>query len=484
MDCIDIQNKAIFEFLLNTPENEDIILNMLNSILFPDDKNQILKFGYNKFNVHRFFTTRGATGYPYPFVIRCEDSKNRKTYVEIHFLQLQYGIKNISFETLREFDFRLDSKRNDKIDYDVFFVGVLNFSIQNFNNYVERVEYENPISKNKIELIFLDLPKFNMGSFENYNCLNNWVYIFKHGITKSCNYTQETVFEKLTKTVFDNAFINEIEKEYSLFYSEKESFMQNMLSQYREADYKLHEEFIEKASQEAYINLVLFEKNISAYPYSGIKELDIDLSSIEDELSSIAFNCFRAWVSIAKEKYPDKDFIIVNEQKIVDTFKNALQSAIYILFTEKTFIGIGLSNMQNQINACIGLINARVSLYWHYQYIKCTENDYKAYVALDVIKGYFNDEIARKIEINSQFWKTLASNINLAEFKEKQSNDDIINNILEDISNLYLKKYSSVDKLNIIVDTDKYISDKQIKQIIKDNIAIFRKGEIMPAANE
>ena len=448
-------------------------------MLFPTSGNSILSYSFNPYNFHRFFTVRGASAYPYVFMLDCKDQHYKKQYIEIHFHYMQYGLIDVSFESLYEFGYRLDSKHPDVIDYDVFVINVFDFSITNLETYFERVTYQNPVSDSNIELIFIDLPKFQK-ALSDCSSSDIWIYLLKNGVTKSLA-TEVKEIDHLIQTVFDMTFQEKISEPYQKFYQDLEEFQQRMLKKYGAEKLSLLEEFTETPAKKAFLNVLLFEHKIKAYPYRKLEEKDVNVSAIEDDTHKIVFSSFRQWMRLAKEHYPDKDFTVIDEQKIVNSFVSAAKSAIYILFTDTSFLRQGLLKLKDRQQVLLGLINARVSLYWYFQYIKRTEKDYQAYVALEVIKNYFDNELSRKIAINDDFWRMLSENINLYRVEESSTDNEAINDILTDISNTYLKKFLQVEQLNITIDIGNDISNAQLEQLILDNLEIFRLGERISA---
>lgn len=190
---------------------------------------------------------------------------------------------------------------------------------------------------------------------------DQWIYFFKNGFEPGNTAIGDNyVGNQLVQLLNDN-LLKELSEEYHQFDTDLKETLQKLLNEYRMGNYGLDERYVKESAPKANLTLLLFEKEIKVYPYTKINEDDIDLGAIEKELPNIAFNLFRTWVKTAQKTYPEKEFSIVDEGKLIESLKMALKSALYIFFTHKDYIRNGLSKKELHCSDCLELISARLN---------------------------------------------------------------------------------------------------------------------------
>jgi predicted transposase/invertase (TIGR01784 family) len=183
--CMMIKDKYIdpftdfgFKHLFGTEENKKFLISFLNDLL--DIEYPIVDITYR--NLEKLglnIVDRKAI-----FDVYCTDIKNNKFIVELQRSKQKYFKDRSVYYTT--FPIQEQSKKGDW-DYNlkkVFFVGILEFNMDESKEYISKIKLCNTKTKNifydKLEYIYIEMPKFKKNENELLNHLEYWLYFFKN----------------------------------------------------------------------------------------------------------------------------------------------------------------------------------------------------------------------------------------------------------------------------------------------------------------
>jgi predicted transposase/invertase (TIGR01784 family) len=167
-----------FKWIFGTEENKKFLISFLNDLL--DIEYPIVDITYRSLEKLGLNTIdRKAI-----FDVYCTDTKNNKFIVELQRSKQKYFKDRSYYYTT--FPIQEQSKRGDW-DYSlkkVFFVGILEFNIDDSKDYIHRIKPMNIKTKEvffeKLEHIFIEMPKFKKSESELSNHLEYWLYFFNN----------------------------------------------------------------------------------------------------------------------------------------------------------------------------------------------------------------------------------------------------------------------------------------------------------------
>jgi predicted transposase/invertase (TIGR01784 family) len=167
-----------FKWIFGTEENKKFLISFLNDLLDIDypivdiTYRSLEKLGLNIIDRKAIFD------------VYCTDTKNNKFIVELQRSKQKYFKDRSYYYTT--FPIQEQSKRGDW-DYSlkkVFFVGILEFNMDESKDYIHRIKPMNIKTKEvffeKLEHIFIEMPKFKKSESELSNHLEYWLYFFNN----------------------------------------------------------------------------------------------------------------------------------------------------------------------------------------------------------------------------------------------------------------------------------------------------------------
>ncbi len=332
---LDIKNHECFydilySNILDLGQENIILLSLLNSIIFPNNENELIKArGFTSF--YDLFIVQNT--YEYHYEINAKDKQGKKIIVELHFSYLNEA-DEIRPEIKQAFKDKVINEETRDADYPIYFIIIGNFGIIGDKDYIKRIKYPSPYKPNQIELIFISLSKFNKQIDNLHSTQDNWMWIFQNGLQQIKNEYQDKGLKALYNLFDAKEFSDDYIKKYNQYYRieelERNWLEANKNNPEKIANYIKHEN--------ANLNMLLFEKQIGIYPYKEKEEFKFNVSAIHEKRTSITFNLFKKWTKLAQEEYPNYDFTIKNEQKLISDFEDSMIFFQMILLTKYLMI--------------------------------------------------------------------------------------------------------------------------------------------------
>jgi hypothetical protein len=484
MNCADLKNDNIM-YNLFTSEDETIALNFINAFLFPENNNAIVKIVGSK-SFYNLVLTKGAhSNY---MTLNVFDEKNNKFYVEFHILSLHYGIQNITLEKNSEFDLKLTNE-NTASDYPVYFIFFTTFDIINIDNYFLQYSYKQKYSKHNVDIIIVSLPMFDKNIEQLTTNIDFWIYAFKHTPEKLKNNNNFIVANQLIEFLDFNKWTDEDKVLYSNAEDEYKESLLRILNIHKERNVLPSDYPPVIKENKAVFVFSLITKYLGVYPFSDFMVDNIDISSVDEVIRSISFILFREWRKGYMEAENVTEFNIVDELKLVDITKKCLKEAIYSFFTDDDYLKKGLYGDWYYFT-----LNLKLAIKLEYEYythfIVRTSDDYKTFIALMQISNYFDDEISRKLQINSDYKTAMEKNVNVdgldlhisgTEERRKallyregiKSDNDFVRHIIEKLIIEYMIKIIHSKDMSYIKNYKDTIAPEYIDKLLQTNIHLF-----------
>jgi len=214
--------------------------------------------------------------------------------------------------------------------------------------------------------------------------------------------------------------------------------------------------------------------------------MDINTSSIENNLQSTSFNLFRKWIENAKKLYTSYDLIISDERVLANDLKETIEGSVISLFKKE--------NEDNRLKSgwsigfIYGFIEGNLNFHWFHEYISKQSEDYKQIVALQAVQNYLESEELAKIQIHDIYKGLLLEDVNLRKMEVNAKKYDVdIEERKYDISEEYSENIEAVgvyldNQINAMVinfakrevpdfmpEIDSYFEDKRIEELIRMN---------------
>ena len=195
-----------------------------------------------------------------------------------------------------------------------------------------------------------------------------------------------------------------------------------------------------------------------------------------------AFEMFRDWTKIAKEKYPAMDFSIVDETELVNDTKESISNALISLFSEEH------EEDRESKGWCIGFvkgfIRGNLSVKWFHEYYQKQTNNYRNMIAVKSVLEFFKIDSDLKWRLDAiykEFFKSC--NLDNLEFKTKIDEDffkkygisttynaKIVEQIFDNLSAMFAK--NMINETSFRLPDKEYFSNEEILFFI-ENKGIF-----------
>jgi len=190
-----------------------------------------------------------------------------------------------------------------------------------------------------------------------------------------------------------------------------------------------------------------------------------------------AFEMFRDWTKIAKERYPAMDFTIVDETVLVNDTKESMSDALISLFSEKH------DEDRQSRGWCIGFvkgfIRGNLSVGWFHEYYQKQSDNYKNFIAVKSIIEYFkvDSDLGWRLDaIYREFFKSI--NLENIELRTKVDVDflkkydlkapfqkGIVEQVLNNMLTMFIR--NNAKETSFELPDKEYFSDEEILLIIE-----------------
>jgi predicted transposase/invertase (TIGR01784 family) len=179
LNLVPLKNDLVFKLVFT--EDPTLLISLLNSILFPDGKNEITKI---KILNPEILSDR-PKGKKSALDIKAEDSNGRQFHVEV-----QVGYQNFYIKRSIYYLASLISKqlKRSELHYKikpVYQVNIIDFRLFQHDKYFYKFSFRDEDCPeieltDEIKIVYLELPKFAKSISELKSKLDTWLYLFKN----------------------------------------------------------------------------------------------------------------------------------------------------------------------------------------------------------------------------------------------------------------------------------------------------------------
>lgn len=129
-------------------------------------------------------------------------------------------------------------------------------------------------------------------------------------------------------------------------------------------------------------------------------------------IAVIAFNLFRDWTKNAKEFYPDMDFTIIDETKLVEDLERTILLGISELQKEEKLEK--RKQPEFDYGFLTGFVQGTLEISWMYEYINKNTESYRNFMACKSILEYLRFDIDTGNRINKLYKGLIKEDTNLS----------------------------------------------------------------------
>ena len=191
-----------------------------------------------------------------------------------------------------------------------------------------------------------------------------------------------------------------------------------------------------------------------------------------------SFEMFRDWTKLAKARYPNLDFTIIDETELVEDTKESLTYALKSLFSSEYE-----KERQNQ-SWCIGFVDGfikgHLKVAWFHEYYQKQTDNYRYMAALKGILDYYkvDSNISWRLDaIYKAYFKShnlenfdFLSTVDLAFLKKYAPNTNlrtgIVEQLLDNIIIMFIK--NMVNESSFAFPDKNYFTDGEIRSFIEN----------------
>ncbi len=260
------------------------------------------------------------------------------------------------------------------------------------------------------------LIQFDCYELHKYNNEQNlWLNVIKNGSEPLKNKDKSpliTLFQKL----FNLKKWNDDDK---WWYDSRQKYLltrrAETIARYRANKYLLDERFLETSATSVTWNWAFLEKQLGQIPRK-VQPNEVDISHFEPILSKLTFDLFRKWIKTAQEKYPDKDFTIVDERPLLKDVEQQIRESTIAVFNDDDLyrneltgaVSISMIDFfRYHIEGCLGR-------HWFTEYIYKTTDEHKTIMALRSLSIYLDLEDVMRIQLDHIYTEVMKEKVNLS----------------------------------------------------------------------
>jgi hypothetical protein len=151
--------------------------------------------------------------------------------------------------------------------------------------------------------------------------------------------------------------------------------------------------------------------------------------------TTIAFRLFRYWTKKASKQYPNYDFVIVDERKLVTDLENSIESALKSLTKEEKAQSRAVSGYD--YGYFMGFVSSNLNVHWVNEYITKQTSVYKEFNALKAVIMFLKLDTLTTIKIQELYKALLAQDNNIDNYMNgielKPTSEDFINELASEM---------------------------------------------------
>jgi predicted transposase/invertase (TIGR01784 family) len=179
LNLVPLKNDLVFKLVFT--EDPKLLISLINSILFPDGKNEIIKIKI----MNPEILSDEPQGKKSTLDIKAEDNNGRQFHVEVQVGYQNYYIKSSIFYLASIINKQLKrSELHYKIK-PVYQINIIDFVLFSLDKYLYEFSFRDEdfhdleLTKD-IKIVYLELPKFTKNISELKTKLDSWLYLFKN----------------------------------------------------------------------------------------------------------------------------------------------------------------------------------------------------------------------------------------------------------------------------------------------------------------
>ena len=416
------------------------------------------------------------------------DCSGNKHLVHLHFLEIHAGLTDGYFEIppdkWRDLKYHT---QNESFGYfgcqSVRHICFFSFNFSAEASYFSSRKYSFDHKPYLIQFDCYELHKYN-------NEQNVWLDVIKNGPESLKNKDKSpltTLFQKL----FTLKKWNEDDKRW---YESRQKYLltrrAETIERYRANKYLLDERFLETSATSVTWNWNFLEKQLGQIPRK-VQPEEIDMSHFEANLSKLTFDLFRKWTKTAQEKYPDKDFTIVDERPLLKDVEQQIRESTIALFDDdnllyknntKTIDNSVIDFFRWHIEGCLGRR-------WFTEYIYKTTDEYKTIMALRSLSIYLDLEDVMRIRLDHIYTEVMKEKVNLSspnldvkKYDLKASDGKVVEpneaqstvqTVIQNLLNNQIKKMFDIKADDMNLNVSDFITAQTAQAHIKANWRLF-----------
>ncbi|MEZ4888954.1 MAG: hypothetical protein R3E32_29780 [Chitinophagales bacterium] len=410
MEFVNALNSKAFQYIFLETAEEKFLLAFLNCFVTEKLDIELAKITSTSIVYsNSLFQFKGCL--QDGILIEAISRRGSLVFLQVDILNLHWGVTNIEILATDSLSFYSDEMAKIQKDVEFIHLAFIHFDINKSGN--REVIKTNIYSRKmnfKAHFLWFHLPLFNFDASQLTE-LEQWIFFLCRSV--QCQKIPAYIDSQTVRLAFQKANPISWEKEdldwYQKYETEFPIRQKKINNHYRKAGLPLHPDFLQTSPP--YANLKgwkPFLKSLGVYPKQDVLSSDINIGNTD---LTLVFSLFRYWTKQVKSAL-NQVVEIKNEQDLIKDFQEELKEAVVHLYLEDSFLKEE-SDKEWGAELLASLVNVKLNLRWHFEYLIKNTELFKTSQALRAILVY------------------LAAN----EIEEMKM-DDIYQQLLEEASNL------------------------------------------------
>jgi hypothetical protein len=199
--------------------------------------------------------------------------------------------------------------------------------------------------------------------------------------------------------------------------------------------------------------------------------------------STIAFQLFRYWTKKASKQYPNYEFVIVDERKLVTDLEDSIESAFKSLTKEEK--AYSRTKIGYDYGFFMGFVSSNLNTHWVHEYITKQTSIYKEFNALKAVIMFLKIDTLTTIKIQELYKALLAQDHNIDNYVNtiefKPTSEKIVNKLMSEqpaetspiiqaLENRQMDLLVEILKVkapNFMPDLENYFSEEEVEKAIQ-----------------
>jgi hypothetical protein len=407
----DPQQSKAFKQLFDEEAPEDILLHLLNSFMSLENPLTAIEDRGGLFS-EGYYRCMGCLSDA--ILVKAIDAQNRTILIHFTMLHLHRGITDVEIVATERIQNTLDDWK-EPYPLHCYFLALTDFDVAGWES-TQSIQ----LGKSRTKNLHCGIFWVNLQSClpdpskeaSNYTDQQQWAYFFLNTaktieipayINAACVLKAFQVLELASWSKLDLKWYNNPETTLAFR-------IDRALKSYQSKDFALNEQYLTQSAPGATLSLGLLKKELGYYPVNAIAAKDLNITAVEGKQAAV-FPLFRYWAEQAKAA-TGMDITIVNEQNLLDDYEKEMRTALLSLFQSDEMAS--QRNSKNwEIHVFIGLLEARLDIQWHFEYILKQKPLYKKMQALRSILAYLAANETANIAMDDIYKSLLTATVNI-----------------------------------------------------------------------